>query len=181
MSDDELKSLRVSTASIQQSGGVEAFLEIWGREILRMEMAPLDGHPLVANASQWRAFPVLSNARWSYKNMALVGDALHTAHFSIGSGTRLAMEDVIALVKALEASPDDMRKALAGYEATRKPVLEKLVTAAAASADWHEHFPKHMELSPKEFAMSYMTRSGRIDRARLREIAPEFVAWYESP
>jgi 2-polyprenyl-6-methoxyphenol hydroxylase-like FAD-dependent oxidoreductase len=141
----------------------------------------LDGHPLVANASHWRAFPVLANARWSYKNMALVGDALHTAHFSIGSGTRLAMEDVIALVKALEAEPGDVKKGLARYEATRKPVLEKLVTAAAASADWHEHFPKNMELPSKDFAMSYMTRSGRIDRARLREIAPEFVAWYEAP
>ncbi len=139
----------------------------------------LDGHPLVANGSHWRAFPVLSNTRWSYETMALVGDALHTAHFSIGSGTRLAMEDVIALVKALEAEPGSVRKGLARYEATRKPVLEKLVTAAAASANWHEHFAGHMDLSPKEFAMSYMTRSGRIDRARLREIAPEFVAWYE--
>ncbi len=141
----------------------------------------LDGHPLVANGSQWRAFPVLTNTRWSFKNMALVGDALHTAHFSIGSGTRLAMEDVIALVKALEAEPGDVRKALRLYESSRKPILDKLVTAAAASAHWHEHFAEHMALSPKEFAMSYMTRSGRIDRARLREIAPEFIAWYETP
>ncbi len=140
----------------------------------------LDGHGLVANASHWRSFPVLANTRWAFRNLALVGDALHTAHFSIGSGTRLALEDVIALVKALEAEPGDVRAGLARYQATRKPILEKLVTAAAASADWHEHFAKHMELSPREFAMSYMTRSGRIDRARLREIAPAFVAWYEA-
>ena len=139
----------------------------------------LDGHELVSNNSSWRCFPVLANARWSYRNMVLVGDALHTAHFSIGSGTRLAMEDVVFLVKALEAEPASVRAALARYEATRRPILDKLVTAAAASAHWHEHFPEHMELSPREFGMSYMTRSGRVDVARLREMAPRFMEYYE--
>jgi 2-polyprenyl-6-methoxyphenol hydroxylase-like FAD-dependent oxidoreductase len=146
----------------------------------------LDGHRLVANNSQWRCFPVLSNERWSYRNMVLVGDALHTAHFSIGSGTRLALEDVIALVKALDAegaSGGDAAQVALGlrrYEASRRPVLDKLVTAADASARWHEHFPEHMELSPREFAMSYITRSGRVDLARLREMAPAFMKYYEA-
>jgi 2-polyprenyl-6-methoxyphenol hydroxylase-like FAD-dependent oxidoreductase len=140
----------------------------------------LDGHPLVENNSVWRNFPVLANRRWSFRNRVLVGDALHTAHFTIGSGTRLAMEDVIALVAALDAHPGDVPAALASYEHTRRPILEKLVTAAAASADWHEHFPEHMKLAPLDFAMAYVTRTGRIDSARLRELAPHFVARYEA-
>jgi 2-polyprenyl-6-methoxyphenol hydroxylase-like FAD-dependent oxidoreductase len=139
----------------------------------------LGGHPLVSNGTYWRVFPQLSCKRWSFRNVALVGDALHTAHFSIGSGTRLALEDVIALVKALEAEPDDQRAAFARYEATRRPVLEKLVKAANASADWHEHFAKHMELEPRDFAMSYITRSGRVDLTRLRDMSPAFMRWYE--
>jgi 2-polyprenyl-6-methoxyphenol hydroxylase-like FAD-dependent oxidoreductase len=139
----------------------------------------LNGHPLVSNNTYWRNFPQLSNAHWSSGNLALVGDALHTAHFSIGSGTRLAMEDVIALVKALEAEPASVPAALARYEATRRPVLDKLVAAANASADWHERFREHMDLSPRDFAMSYMRRSGRVDVARLREMAPRFMDWYE--
>jgi hypothetical protein len=139
----------------------------------------LGGVSLIANKSIWRQFPKVWNRRWSVGNRVLLGDALHTAHFSIGSGTRLAMEDVIALVKGLDSAPGDLRAGLARYEATRKPILEKLVTAAAASANWHEHFPDHMALPPRTFAMSYMTRSGRIDAERLREMAPKFMAFYE--
>lgn len=140
----------------------------------------LDGHSLVSNNTYWRVFPQLSNTRWSYRNMVLVGDALHTAHFSIGSGTRLALEDVIALVKSLEAEPQNVSAAFRHYEATRRPILDKLVTAAIASAAWHEKFPAHMELSPRDFAMSYITRSGRVDMTRLREMSPRFMAHYES-
>lgn len=139
----------------------------------------LDGHRLISNASTWRNFPVLSNRRWWYRNMVLVGDALHTAHFSIGSGTRLAMEDVIALVKALDAHPGDLPAALAHYQSARQPLLDQLVAAAAASAQWHQRFPEHMALSPRDFAMSYITRSGRIDAQRLRETSPRFVAYCE--
>ncbi len=80
----------------------------------------LDGHPLVSNKSVWRNFPWLWNEHWSFKNMVLIGDALHTAHFSIGSGTRLAIEDGIALFKALEAEPGDIPAALARYDAWSK-------------------------------------------------------------
>lgn len=140
----------------------------------------LDGHPLISNKSIWRNFPWLWNDRWSFRNMVLVGDALHTAHFSIGSGTRLAMEDVVALVKALEAEPSNLSAALYRYEAERRPVVETLVAAAKASADWYERFPSHMALAPLDFAMSYITRSGRIDRDRLARMSPGFVARYEA-
>lgn len=140
----------------------------------------LDGHPLVANKSTWRNFPWIWNERWSHRNMVLVGDALRTAHYSIGSGTRLALEDVIALVKALDESPGDLRAGLERYEAERRPVVEKLVRAARTSADWYEHFPAHMRLSPIDLARSYITRSGRIDDQRLRQMSPGFMARYEA-
>jgi len=140
----------------------------------------LDGHALVSNRSVWRNFPIVRNGRWSVDNVVLVGDALHTAHFSIGSGTRLAMEDVIALAKALRDHPEDVREALAAYEAARRPIVEKLVAAASASGDWYERFPEQMRLPPWEFAMSYIQRSGRIDRERLRTLSPRFVAGYEA-
>jgi 2-polyprenyl-6-methoxyphenol hydroxylase-like FAD-dependent oxidoreductase len=139
----------------------------------------LDGHPLVSNKSVWRNFPWIWNQHWSFKNMVLIGDALHSAHFSIGSGTRLAIEDVIALVKALEAERD-LPAALARYQAERKPVVKKLVTAARASAAWYEKFPEHMKRGLMDFAYSYITRSGRIDEKRLRAMAPLFMARYEA-
>ena len=111
--------------------------------------------------------------------MVLIGDALHSAHFSIGSGTRLAIEDAIALVKALE-SEADIPAALARYESERKPIVKKLVTAARTSADWYEKFPEHMKLDLMDFAYSYITRSGRIDDARLRAMSPRFMARYEA-
>jgi 2-polyprenyl-6-methoxyphenol hydroxylase-like FAD-dependent oxidoreductase len=140
----------------------------------------LAGHPLISNKSVWRNFPWLWNDRWSFRNMVLVGDALHTAHFSIGSGTRLALEDVIALVKALEAEPADLGKALRLYETKRRPVVEKLVAAAKASAAWYENFATHMALPPLDFAMSYLMRSGRIDRDRLANMSPKFLAQYDA-
>ncbi len=139
----------------------------------------LCGHPLVSNKSVWRNFPWIWNERWSHNNLVLIGDALHSAHFSIGSGTRLAIEDAIALTKALEADAD-VSAALARYEAERKPIVKKLVTAARTSADWYEHFPVHMKLDLMDFAYSYITRSGRIDDARLRAMSPMFMARYEA-
>jgi 2-polyprenyl-6-methoxyphenol hydroxylase-like FAD-dependent oxidoreductase len=138
----------------------------------------LGGHALISNKSVWRNFPWLWNERWSFKNMVLIGDALHTAHFSIGSGTRLAIEDAIALIKAMEAAPDDLAKALAAYETARKPIVKKLVAAARSSADWYEKFPEQMQLDPLDFGYSYITRSGRIDPARLKAMSPAFMARY---
>ena len=166
----DLAGLRLrSTRRIEQSQAIceEVFADT------------LDGHPLVSNKSVWRNFPWIWNENWSHGNMVLIGDALHSAHFSIGSGTRLAIEDAIALTKALEAETD-IPAALARYQAERKPIVKKLVTAARTSADWYEHFPEHMKLDLMDFAYSYITRSGRIDDARLRAMSPAFMARYEA-
>src|SRR5260370_21760431 len=139
----------------------------------------LEGRPLISNRSIWRQFPNVRTARWSSDKYVLIGDALHTAHFSIGSGTRLAMEDAIALDRALARHPRDVREALQSFEASRRPILEKLVAAADLSARWYERFPEHMSLDPIDLAMSYVMRSGRIDLERLRRLCPRFVARYE--
>lgn len=145
----------------------------------RLFAETLEGHGLISNKSVWRDFPWIWNGHWSHENVVLVGDALHTAHFSIGSGTRLALEDSIALVKALEAETG-VSAALARYEAERKPVVEKIVKASRTSAAWYENFPEHMKLAPLDFAMGYITRSGRVDDARLRGMSPKFMERYEA-
>jgi 2-polyprenyl-6-methoxyphenol hydroxylase-like FAD-dependent oxidoreductase len=141
--------------------------------------ATLGGHALISNNSIWRNFPWVWNERWSFQNMVLIGDALHSAHFSIGSGTRLAIEDAIALTRALETERE-IGDALRRYQSERKPAVEKLVTAARTSADWYAKFPEHMKLGLMDFAYSYITRSGRIDDARLRAMSPSFMARYEA-
>jgi 2-polyprenyl-6-methoxyphenol hydroxylase-like FAD-dependent oxidoreductase len=141
--------------------------------------ATLNGHGLISNKSVWRNFPWVWNERWFFKNIVLIGDALHSAHFSIGSGTRLAIEDAIALSKALETE-HQVDAALARYQSERQPIVKKLVTAARTSADWYAKFPEHMKLGLMDFGHSYITRSGRIDDARLRAMAPSFMARYEA-
>jgi 2-polyprenyl-6-methoxyphenol hydroxylase-like FAD-dependent oxidoreductase len=154
--------------------------ETQARNVCELVFAPvLDGHHLVSNNSIWRQFPIVHNQRWSANRNVLIGDALHTAHFSIGSGTRLAMEDAIALDKALAAHPANIDTALSTYEAARRPILEKLVAGANGSANWYEHFAQHMQLRPVDFSMSYITRSGRVDLDRLRKLSPRFVAHFE--
>jgi 2-polyprenyl-6-methoxyphenol hydroxylase-like FAD-dependent oxidoreductase len=139
----------------------------------------LGGARLISNNSIWRRFPQLSGVRWYHDKHVLLGDAAHTAHFSIGSGTRLAMEDAIALERALHEQGDDIAKALPAYETARRPVVEKIVQGAMASAAWYEAFAEHMALPPMDFAMSYISRSGRVDVERLRKISPKFVERYE--
>src|SRR5215210_7692562 len=147
------------------------------QEVFAEELA---GEALVSNRSVWRQFPKVWNRHWWDGNRVLIGDALRTAHFSIGSGTRLAMEDAIALARALQQHDKDIPTALAAYEATRRPIVEKLVAAANASADWYTNFADHMRLAPIDFVMSYIMRSGRIDLERLRGVSPRFVAQYEA-
>jgi 2-polyprenyl-6-methoxyphenol hydroxylase-like FAD-dependent oxidoreductase len=145
----------------------------------RVFASTLEGHRQVTNKSVWRNFPWIWNERWSFKNMVLIGDALHSAHFSIGSGTRLAIEDAIALTRAMEAE-QTISAGLHRYQAERQPIVKKLVTAARTSADWYANFPDHMKLGLMDFAYSYITRSGRIDDARLRAMSPLFMARYEA-
>ena len=135
----------------------------------------LGGHPLLSNRSEWLRFPVLACGRWRHENVVLVGDALRSVHFSIGSGTRLAMEDADALAAALDESGERVAEGLERFEATRRPVVDKLLAGAAGSWIWYERFAGRMHLSAHEFAYDYMTRSGRVSDDRLRAIAPRFA------
>lgn len=144
----------------------------------------LDGHPLVSNKSIWRTFPKVWNEQWHHGKTVLLGDALHTAHFSIGSGTRLALEDAIALAQAIRIhtahDETDVSAALQAYQSTRKPVVRKLVDAANESADWYEQFDTRMNMPPLDFAYSYITRAGRLDDDRLSALSPNFMRSYLS-
>ena len=138
----------------------------------------LGGAALMTNKSLWRQFPKLWCDNWVNGRHVLIGDAAHTAHFSIGSGTRLALEDALALVGNL-ASISDVDDALAAYQAERPPIAKKIVNAANTSAVWYENFATKMDLPPLDFAFDYLSRSGRMDMERLRQIAPQFMARYE--
>ena len=138
--------------------------------------ADLAGEPLVSNNSIWRQFPLLHNRSWRAGNAVLIGDALRTMHFSIGSGTRLAFEDAIALDRAFGEAGEDVARALAAFERERRPVVEKLFAAANASSYWYEKFPEKMQrLDALRLAYDYMTRSGRMSDERLAEQAPKFM------
>lgn len=140
----------------------------------------LAGHSIIANNSHWRQFPVIWNERWSFDNVVLLGDALRTAHFSIGSGTRLAMEDSIALFKALKANPGDVQAALAHYQALRLPPMKKIWDAATISIRWYEDMDRLVEkLTPVEFAYSYMTRTGRVSHEDIKKRDPQLAQAYE--
>ena len=135
----------------------------------------LQGHPLLPNRSIWRRFPTVRNARWYADNVVLLGDAAHTAHFSVGSGTKLAMEDAIALAAALKVErsiPD----ALASYEAGRRPQVESLQRAAQASLEWFESAERYHDTEPLQFAFNLLTRSLRITHENLRVRDPALVA-----
>ena len=142
----------------------------------------LAGHRLLKNRSIWRSFPNVQTAHWSHDNIVLLGDAAHTAHFSIGSGTKLAMEDAIALAEAAAghaAIPD----ALAAYEAARRPAVESTQRAAATSLHWFEETERYFgRLEPIQFAASLLTRSLRITHENLKIRDPAFIArldrWY---
>jgi len=135
----------------------------------------LDGHPLLKNRSIWRQFPTVTNGRWWRDRVVLLGDAVHTAHFSVGSGTKLAMEDVIALTQAL-GEHDDLSEALAAYEAERRPGVASLQRAAQASLEWFEQTERYMDLEPIQFNFSMLTRSLRVTHENLRVRDPAYVA-----
>ena len=130
----------------------------------------LNGAKLLSNNSKWISFPMLKTQHWHYKNIVLLGDAIHTAHFSIGSGTKLAMEDAIALSGALEQHAD-LEIALNEYELERKPVVEIFQKAARESQSYFETLKRYMTLDPIQFTFNLLTRSGRItyDDLRLRD------------
>ncbi len=140
----------------------------------------LNGHPLLSNKSMWLNFAVISNRRWHYQNVVLIGDALRTVHFSIGSGTRTALEDAIALSNAFEVHGDDVDAALQTFEKSRKPPGGQLLDVAQKSLIWYENLRNIMHLDPLPFAYDYMTRGGRVDHETLKQRAPRFIAAYEA-
>jgi anthraniloyl-CoA monooxygenase len=144
-----------------------AYLEALFRE-------ELAGHSLQSNRSIWRRFPTIRNARWHADNVVLIGDAAHTAHFSVGSGTKLAMEDAIALAAALRAGRS-VTAALAAYEAGRRPQVESLQRAAQASLEWFESVERYHDTEPLQFAFNLLTRSLRITHENLRVRDPVLV------
>ncbi len=132
----------------------------------------LAGHPLLKNRSIWRQFPVVHNDSWRAGNVVLVGDAAHTAHFSIGSGTKIAMEDVIALVGAIASQPT-LDAALAAYDEARRPGIDSIQRAAQVSLEWFENTERYMKLDPVQFSATLLTRSLRVthDNLKLRDAA----------
>jgi 2-polyprenyl-6-methoxyphenol hydroxylase-like FAD-dependent oxidoreductase len=136
----------------------------------------LKGMPLISNKSAWRQFPVIRNRHWHHDRHVLIGDALTSAHFSIGSGTRIAMTDAIALANALLAHDGDTQAALAAYEHTHRPQKNKLIAASERSYNWYERIGEWMErYTPEEFVYQFMTRTGRVDDKRLREEFPALM------
>ncbi|HWU09275.1 MAG TPA: FAD-dependent monooxygenase, partial [Streptomyces sp.] len=134
----------------------------------------LGGRPLRSGKSSWLTFATVANARWSHGSTVLIGDAAHTAHFSIGSGTKLAVEDALALAACIEEQPD-LPTALAAYEAERRPVVLSTQRAAAASLRWFEELPRHVDQPPLRFAFNLLTRSRRVTHDNLRLRDPGFT------
>ncbi len=136
----------------------------------------LGGHRVLANNSRWTAFGTVRCETWRHGNVVLLGDAAHTAHFSIGSGTKLAMEDALALAACLHEHRDSVTGALAAYEEERRPVVASTQRAAQASLEWFENIGQYADQDPEEFAFNIVTRSRRVTYDNLRLRDPEFVA-----
>lgn len=143
--------------------------------------AHLDGHHLIGNKSRWLQFPTITCERWWDGNVVLLGDAVHTAHFSVGSGTKLALEDAISLAGHL-TSNDSLPNALSAFEEERRPVVESTQRAAKASLQWFEGADRYRDMEPEQFAFSMLTRSQRVTYDNLRLRDPEYMAsvdrWY---
>lgn len=141
--------------------------------------AELQGASLISNKSTWNVLPVTRVAQWSVGNTVLIGDALHSAHPSIGSGTRIAMEDSIALLQALEQAGGEVSRGLALFREQREPTKNKLVHAAEASIAWYESIAERLGgMTAPQLTFDYMMRTGRIDEARLRSEFPFFMERY---
>jgi anthraniloyl-CoA monooxygenase len=152
-------------------------------EIRRLFKDILGGHAVHANNSRWISFTTVRNDTWHHANVVLLGDAAHTAHFSIGSGTKLAMEDALALAACLHEHPT-VESALTAYEAERKPVVVSTQRAAQASLEWFENLGQYVHQDPLQFAFNILTRSRRVTYDNLRLRDPEFVAevdaWFDA-
>lgn len=138
----------------------------------------LDGSPVLSKQDKWRTFTTVTNQTWFHDNVVLVGDAAHTAHYSIGSGTTLAMEDAIGLADAFERH-DDVEAALPRYESRRKPVVESLQGAAERSRVHYENIRRYMHLAPPQLTFHHLTRTGRVTYDSLRRRDASYVDSYD--
>lgn len=145
------------------------------RQVRELFADVLDGHALMGNNSRWISFTTVRCATWRHGNIVLLGDAAHTAHFSIGSGTKLAMEDALALAACLHEH-DAVDAALAAYEAERRPVVLSTQRAAQASLEWFEDLGQYVHQEPRQFAFNILTRSRRVTYDNLKLRDPEYVA-----
>ncbi|MGN9787884.1 FAD-dependent monooxygenase [Nonomuraea sp. ZG12] len=134
----------------------------------------LGGHRLIGNRTRWLRFRTVHCERWTHGNVVLLGDAAHTAHYSVGSGTKLAMEDAIALREAVTAAPD-LPAALAAYERERRPQVERLQELARRSMLWWDSFPRRIHLPVEQLMVAYMTRTGNVSLQRFAGTNPEVV------
>lgn len=139
----------------------------------------LNGQELLSNNSKWINFIIVKNKSWVHKNVVLLGDALHTAHFSIGSGTKLALEDAITLYKCFK-DQSIVEEAILNFERVRRPVIEVYQDAAFESLVWFENAGDYISLDPLPFAYKLMTRSKKIDYENLKKRDPEFIAAYDA-
>jgi anthraniloyl-CoA monooxygenase len=162
------------------NAGFERMSDEETREYLGQVFAnDLQGHKLLSNNSKWINFLLVKNGNWFFDNVVLLGDALHTAHFSIGSGTKLAMEDAIALAESFQQSAS-VADALTTFERTRRPVIQDYQAAAFESMVWFENAREYLHLTPMELAYTLMTRSGRVSYEDLKRRDPAFIREYES-
>jgi anthraniloyl-CoA monooxygenase len=162
------------------NAGFSAKSEIECADYLQKVFAPdLGGYPLLSNKSTWLNFQLITNKHWYHDNIVLLGDALRTAHFSIGSGTKLALDDSIALFEAVRDT-FSIEDALKLFVKRRKPEVQEYLASAYDSLLWFEHAKDYMHLDAVSFAYAVMMRSKRFDHENLRKRDPEFVAQYEA-
>jgi len=158
-------------AGLEDAGEEESIA--FCQELFAPELA---GHKLLSNRSLWTSFVTVRCASWHHGEVVLLGDAAHTAHFTIGSGTKLAMEDAVALANALQRHPGEPLAAMTDYELERQPVVERFQEAARASATWFEDVRRYDGFDPVQFAFNLLTRSGRIGHLELTKRDARFVA-----
>jgi 2-polyprenyl-6-methoxyphenol hydroxylase-like FAD-dependent oxidoreductase len=140
----------------------------------------LGGHPLLSNRSEWFRYGIVSNRQWHWRNVVLLGDALRTGHPSVGSGTRLAMQDSIALFDACRVHGEDVPALLAEFERRRRPGSDALQAAAIRSTEWYESVRGKLALDPVSFAYDYLRRTGRVSHDDIRQRDPALAAAFEA-
>jgi len=149
----------------------------------RLFAGHLDGGTLVANNSRWANFRTIRSESWHQGRVVALGDAVHTAHFSVGSGTKMAMEDADALSRALASSPGDLEAAFTAYESERMPLVARIQNSAGPSLSWWEHFGEYFDaLEPEQFPFHFFSRTIAIDKIEKRDarLVQDIRAWWRS-